>query len=166
VHDLSLHLLEMLENSVRAGATVVATGLTVDRARDLLELTVDDDGHGLAVPAEQALDPFYTTKSGKRTGLGLSLFQAEAEASGGTLTIGASELGGAQVRVSLQLSHVDRPPLGDVATSLIVMAATNPQVDFRVTVSDDRSGTRLRRSSVAEAVPELTRCAEELARTR
>ncbi len=103
VHDLSLHLLEMLENSVRAGATVVATGFTVDHARDLLELTVDDDGHGLTVSPEQALDPFYTTKSGKKTGLGLSLFKAEAEAAGGTLTIGSSELGGAQVRVSLQI---------------------------------------------------------------
>jgi hypothetical protein len=165
VHDLSLHLLEMLENSVRAGATVVATGFTIDHARDLLELTVDDDGHGLTVSPEQALDPFYTTKSGKKTGLGLSLFKAEAEAAGGRLTIGSSELGGAQVRVSLRLSHVDRPPLGDVATSLIVMAATNPSTDFRVSFADDQAEIPLRRMSVAEAVPELTRCADELART-
>ena len=126
---------------------------------------MDDDGHGLPVSPEQALDPFYTTKSGKKTGLGLSLFKAEAEAAGGALTIGASELGGAQVRVSLRLSHVDRPPLGDVATSLIVMAATNPAIDFRVSFADDRAETPLRRMSVAEAVPELTRCADELART-
>jgi len=164
VHDLSLHLLEMLENSVRADATVVATGLTVDHARDLLELTVDDDGHGLTVAPAQALDPFYTTKTGKKTGLGLSLFKAEAEAAGGTLTIGASELGGAQVRVSLKLSHIDRPPLGDVATSLIVMAATNPLVDFRVSVTDDLAETSLHWTSVAEAVTELTRCTDELAR--
>jgi hypothetical protein len=136
----------------------------VDRARDVLELTVNDDGHGLKVSPEQALDPFYTTKAGKRTGLGLSLFKAEAEAGGGTLTIGPSELGGVQVSVSLRLGHIDRPPLGDVATSLIVMAATNPQVDFRVSLLDDLAQAPLMRTSVAEAVPELTRCTEELAR--
>jgi anti-sigma regulatory factor (Ser/Thr protein kinase) len=163
VHDLSLYLLEMLENSVRAGAAVVATGLTVDQARNVLELTVDDDGRGLTVSAEQALDPFYTTKDGKKTGLGLSLFKAEAEAAGGTLTIGPSESGGVRVRVGLQLDHVDRPPMGDVATSLIVMAATNPQVDFRVGLRDDTKAP-IHWTSVAEAVPQLTRCTEELAR--
>jgi Histidine kinase-, DNA gyrase B-, and HSP90-like ATPase len=164
VHDVSLYVLEMLENSVRAGATVVATGLMVDHTRDVLELTVDDNGHGLTVSPVQALDPFYTTKSGKKTGLGLSLFKAEAEAAGGSLTIGTSELGGAQVRVSLQLSHIDRPPLGDVATSLIVMAATNPPVDFRVSIVDGLAETPRQWTSVTEAVPELTRCTEELAR--
>ena len=162
MHDLSLYLLEMLENSVRAGAAVVATGLTVDRARNVLELTVDDDGRGLSVSPEQALDPFFTTKSGKKTGLGLSLFKAEAEAAGGTLTIGPSESGGVRVCVNVQLDHVDRPPLGDVATSLFVMAATNPQVDFRVGLRDD-AGAPIHWTSVTEAVPQLTRCAEELA---
>lgn len=163
MHDLSLYLLEMLENSVRAGAGVVATGLTVDQARNVLELTVDDDGRGLTVSAEQALDPFYTTKDGKKTGLGLSLFKAEADAAGGTLTIGPSQSGGVRVCVGLQLDHVDRPPMGDVATSLIVMAATNPQVDFRVGLRDDTRAP-MRWTSVAEAVPQLTRCTEELAR--
>jgi anti-sigma regulatory factor (Ser/Thr protein kinase) len=159
---LSLYLLEMLENSTRAGAGEVSTGLTVDRARNVLELTVDDDGHGLTVTAEQALDPFYTTKDGKKTGLGLSLFKAEAEAGGGSLTIGASESGGVRVCVALQLDHVDRPPIGDVATSLLVMAATNPQVDFRVGLRDDMEAP-MSWTSVAEAVPQLTRCTEELA---
>jgi anti-sigma regulatory factor (Ser/Thr protein kinase) len=163
VHDLSLYLIEMLENSVRAGAGVVATALTVDQERNVLELTVDDDGRGLTVSAEQALDPFYTTKDGKKTGLGLSLFKAEAEAAGGTLTISPSESGGVRVCVNLQLAHVDRPPLGDVATSLFVMAATNPQVDFRVGLRDDTRAP-IHWTSVTEAVPQLTRCAEELAR--
>jgi hypothetical protein len=162
VHDLSLYLLEMLENSVRAGAGVVATGITVDRARNVLELTVDDDGRGLSVSPEQALDPFYTTKDGKKTGLGLSLFKAEAEAAGGMLTIAPSASGGARVCVDLQLDHVDRPPMGDVATSLLVMAATNPQVDFRVGLRDDIAAP-MSWTSVAEALPRLTSCAEELA---
>jgi len=92
----------------------------------------------------------------------LSLFKAEAEAAGGTLTIGPSESGGVRVCVNVQLDHIDRPPLGDVATSLFVMAATNPQVDFRVGLRDD-TGAPIRWTSVTEAVPQLTRCAEELA---
>ena len=163
MHDLSLYLLEMLENAVRAKATVVATSLTIDRAHGVLELTVDDDGDGLKVSPEQALDPFFTTKSGKKTGLGLSLFKAEAEAAGGTLTIGRSELGGVCVRVGLQLAHVDRPPLGDVAASLLVMAATSPKIDFRVGLKEDAAEVQARWTSVAEAVPELTRWTNELA---
>ena len=163
MHDLSLYLLEMLENAVRANATVVATSLTLDRARGLLELTVDDDGEGLRVSPEQALDPFFTTKSGKKTGLGLSLFKAEAAAAGGTLPIGRSELGGVRVRVGLQLGHVDRPPLGDVAASLLVMAATSPRTDFRVGLREDAADAPARWTSVAEAVPKLTGWTQELA---
>lgn len=78
MHDLSLYLLDILENSVRAGATVIATSIVVERADDALTITVEDDGPGLPVEPEQALDPFFTTKGHKKTGLGLSLFRQAA----------------------------------------------------------------------------------------
>src|SRR5665647_3587992 len=88
MHDLSLYLLEVLENSTRAGATRVDVELCVDHAADELRLAVDDDGRGLTATPEQTLDPFYTTKPGKKTGLGLSLLKADAQAAGGDLQIG------------------------------------------------------------------------------
>lgn len=144
MHDLSLYLLEILENSMRAGASRVDIALCVDRASDRLHLTVDDDGHGLTVPPDQVLDPFYTTKPGKKTGLGLSLLRAEAQAAGGDLTIGASPtLGGARVDIHMRLSHVDRPPFGDLAATLVVASATNPEIDFTVSLSGDEFSPEL-----------------------
>ena len=70
VHDLSLYLLELLENSIRAGATQVEITLLMDDEADELRLTVDDDGRGLEVAPEQILDPFYTTKAGQEDRLG------------------------------------------------------------------------------------------------
>lgn len=156
MHDVSLYLLEMLENSVRAGAKHVDIKVFIDGATDLLRLTVDDDGHGLTATPEQTLDPFYTTKPGKKTGLGLSLFQAEAQAAAGDLTISASPtLGGVRVEVFMSLSHLDRPPLGDVATTIIVTAATNPGVEFAVSLTGDRFSPSLEHAPPAAAAERL-----------
>ena len=83
MHDLSLYALELLENSVRAGATRVRTRVEIDRPRDRLTIAIEDDGPGLPVSADLATDPFFSTKAGKQTGLGLSLFREAAEAAGG-----------------------------------------------------------------------------------
>ena len=115
------------------GATVIATAIVADRAADELSIAVEDDGPGLPVEPEQALDPFFTTKANKKTGLGLSLFRQAAEAAGGGLSVGRSgDLGGVAVRAWMRLGDVDRPPLGDVAASIATMVATNPEIEFRV----------------------------------
>lgn len=157
MHDLSLYLLEILENSVRAGAKHVHISLRLDRQSDELRLAVDDDGPGLSVPPEVALDPFYTTKPGKKTGLGLSLLRADAQAAGGDLLLGKStELGGTRVEAFMTLSHVDRPPLGDLAATLIAAAATNPEVDFTVSFSGDLFEPPISRTSPREAAQVLS----------
>jgi Histidine kinase-, DNA gyrase B-, and HSP90-like ATPase len=145
MHDLSLYLLEMLENAVRAGAAHVVTTMAADRDADRLTVVVEDDGPGLPVPPAEVLDPYFTTKPGKKTGLGLSLFLQDAEAAGGGLSVGRSQTaGGVEVRAWMGLTHVDRPPAGDLATSLAVMAATNPEVEFTVVVVDGDGQATLR----------------------
>lgn len=163
MHDLSLYLLELLENATRVGAGTVRTTVAIDRDGKELLLMVEDDGHGLRVPAEQALDPFFTSKAGRKTGLGLSLFKAEAEAAGGSLAMDDSpELGGARVRVSLRADHVDCPPMGDMIATLLVTAATNPQIDLRTTVLDPLSGVELRDVPCEEAAQALSDLAAAL----
>ena len=163
MHDLSLYLLDILENSVRAGATVIATGIAADRAADELVLSVEDDGPGLPVEPEQALDPFFTTKSNKKTGLGLSLFRQAAEAAGGGLTVGRSdELGGVAVRARMSLTDVDRPPLGDLAASIATMVVTNPEIEFRVDITDDGQRISLRGPQVPQRLAELVAFQEAL----
>ena len=162
MHDLSLYLLEVLENSTRAGATRVDIEVVIDRAGDELSLAVDDDGTGLSATPEQTLDPFYTTKPGKKTGLGLALLKADAEAAGGGLTIGTSpELGGVRVETHMRLNDLDRPPIGDVATTIIVTAVTNPGVEFKVTLRGDAFVPPLHDAPPLEAATRLHRFAEE-----
>jgi signal transduction histidine kinase len=163
MHDLSLYLLDIIENSVRAGATRIHVGVTAARADDSLEITVEDDGPGLPVTPRQALDPFYTTKQGKKTGLGLSLFRQAAEAAGGGLSVGHSdELGGVAVRAWMGLTNVDRPPLGDVATSILTMVATNQEVDFAVDLADGDERTSLQGSELPQRLPALVAYQEAL----
>jgi signal transduction histidine kinase len=163
MHDLSLYLLDILENSVRAGATVIATGIVADRARDELSILVEDDGPGLPVDPEQALDPFFTTKANKKTGLGLSLFRQAAEAAGGGLSVGRSQdLGGVAVRAWMQLSDVDRPPLGDVAASIATMVVTNPEIEFRVDLDQDGTRSSLRGPEVPQRLADLVKFQEAL----
>ena len=163
MHDLSLYLLEVLENSTRAGATRVDIDLVIDHAQDELRLAVDDDGHGLTATPEQTLDPFYTTKPGKKTGLGLSLLKADAQLAGGDLTIGRSPaLGGARVETFMQLRNVDRPPLGDVATTILVTTVTNPDVEFTVSLRGDEFMPPLEHAPPLEAAARLQRLTEEL----
>lgn len=139
MHDLSLYLLELLENSVRAEATRIVVGFSADAASDRLRLSVTDDGTGLEIDPSLVLDPFYTTKKDKKTGLGLSLLKADAEAAGGGLTMGPSpDLGGVLVEAEMVLSHIDRIPIGNIADSIMVMEMTNPQIEFTVDLAGDQ----------------------------
>ena len=132
MREISLHVLDLIENAVRAGAGVVSVTLEEDPSRDLLIVAVEDDGPGLPVSAETAVDPFFTTKEGKKTGLGLSLLKFRAEQAGGGFRIARADLGGLAVRATMPLSSVDRSPLGDLAATLASIACTTPEIDLRV----------------------------------
>ncbi len=131
MYDLSLHILDLIENALRAGASTVGIEVALRGAPPELEIVIEDNGPGLDVPAQGAVDPFYTTKPGKRTGLGLSLFKAAAERAGGGLTLDTSPLGGLRVRARMLSGHIDLSPLGDLAATLASVALTHPDLDLR-----------------------------------
>lgn len=133
LRDLSLHILDLVENSIRAGADSVEVTLQAEHENDTLRVCIEDNGPGFPAAAELAWDPFFTTK-GKKTGLGLSLFRAAAEQAGGRLQLGASRLGGAMVSASMGLSHVDRPPIGDLAASIAMLAVAESDLKLRLTL--------------------------------
>jgi len=128
MRELALHILDICENSVRAGATAINLTLELDPAAEWLTICVEDNGKGLSVTPEQALDPFYTTKTGKRTGLGLSLFKAAAEQASGTFHLGESPTGGVSIKASFAYHHVDRMPLGDLAATFLAILLGNPEL--------------------------------------
>ena len=153
MRELSLHILDLIENSARAGASMIMITLVENEEEDILRITVEDDGPGLSVSPEAALDPFYTTKDGKRTGLGLSLFRSAAEQTGGRLTLRESVFGGLAVEATMQLNHVDRAPLGDIAATVSSVACTNPEVDLWCRFHVGEQGCIVRVSDIAKELP-------------
>lgn len=129
--DLSLHILDLVQNSLRAGARLVEINIVEQEEKDLLQVEIKDNGKGIPSAAlKKVLDPFYTTRTTRRVGLGLSLFQAAACRTGGHLIVEPLSAGGTRVSAAFGLRHWDRPPLGDMAETLLMLIVGNPEVDF------------------------------------
>lgn len=130
MEEISLHILDIAENSLRAGAKSVEIVVARDRARDLLTIDVRDDGTGMdAETLARVRNPFFTTKH-KKTGLGIPLLAQAAEQAGGGLTIDSAPGSGTHVSVTLQWSHIDRPKMGAMADTLLTMIAGHPELDL------------------------------------
>jgi len=131
VKDLSLYLLDLAQNSLRAGATLIKFRLTELVAEGRLVIVIEDNGKGMtSAEVQQVVDPFYTTRNTRKVGLGLSLFAAAVERCNGELSIHSQPGKGTKLTASFLLHHWDCPPLGDMAGTLIVLIAGNPDVDF------------------------------------
>lgn len=152
MRDLSLHILDLVENSIRAGASEVRITIAEDVAADVLKITIEDNGPGLDMPEEVVVDPFYTTKTGKHVGLGLSLFREAAVQAGGDLRLRKSALGGLAVDVTMGLTHVDRPPLGDVARMVSAVVCTNPDLALCCTFSVEARHLTVRVGDVLQSL--------------
>jgi hypothetical protein len=144
--ELALHVLDILQNTVEAGATHVRLTVVEDGTTDRLTITVIDDGRGMDERAVQrVLNPFYTTRTTRHVGLGLPLYAEAAETAGGDLAIRSTPGEGTTVEATFQLSHPDRQPLGDMAGTLLafMLAERAPELRYshRV-VRDDRGGLR------------------------
>jgi signal transduction histidine kinase len=128
MEDLSLHLMDIVENSVRAGAQHIAVRL-VDKANSTLEIEVEDDGRGMDEDTmKNAANPFYTTKNGKRYGLGLSLLSQACEDAGGSLRVEKGNPKGIKVIASFRKDNVDIKPTGNIDKTLRVFRALHPEV--------------------------------------
>jgi signal transduction histidine kinase len=132
MYDLSLHLLDIIENSITADATRIDIRIIEQSKTDKLIIEIRDNGRGMDREIqEKVLDPFFTTKSQKKTGLGLSLFAQAAKESGGNLNIQSEVSKGTKITAVFKLGHIDRKPLGDMDETMRVLRATHPEVVFR-----------------------------------
>jgi len=122
MREIALHLLDIAENSVAADAHTIHLTVCEDLHHDRLTASVTDDGRGMdAEMVAKVVDPFVTSRTTRKVGLGIPLFKAAAEACNGGLMI-QSELGkGTRLEVEFQHSHIDRMPLGDIASTLLTL---------------------------------------------
>ncbi|MFC1887755.1 ATP-binding protein [Candidatus Cloacimonadota bacterium] len=132
---MSLHLLDIIENSVRAEATVIDIIIKAEILKNRLEISIKDNGTGMdSETVEKTQDPFYTTKEErvKKVGLGIPLFKHNAEITGGSLVIDSLPGNGTGLHATFQFDHVDRIPLGNIADTMITAIVGHPEVDFNL----------------------------------
>ncbi len=131
MEDLSLHILDIVENSLDAGAKTVQIRLEENAEKDVLILEIEDDGRGMDKEmAAGALDPFVTSRTTRRVGLGLPFLAQAAKAANGKLTLHSQPGKGTKVKATFGLSHIDTKPLGDIAQTMITLIVGHPDIDF------------------------------------
>jgi hypothetical protein len=129
--ELADHILDIGENSVRAGARLIEISVNEDPDSDLLTIKIIDDGSGIKQEEiKKVRDPFYTTKKVRRVGLGLPLLADAAELSGGNMNIESAEGKGTVLTAVFKLGHLDRQPMGNIASAIVNLIAGNSAVDF------------------------------------
>lgn len=130
MEDLSLHIMDIIENSVRAGAGLINIKLIDDDINTLI-IEIEDDGKGMDEETlKNATNPFYTTKNGKKYGLGLSLLSQACEDAGGNLRIVKGNPEGIKVIASFKKNNVDIKPIGNIYKTLRVFRALHPEVNL------------------------------------
>ncbi len=136
--ELSLNILDMAENSFSAGAASIEIIINEKLSQDLLSITVKDDGKGMdRSTIQKVTDPFYSGKKGKGWGLGIPFLKQTADLCNGNLTIFSAPGSGTAITVTVQLSHIDRPPLGALSDTMVTLAAGHSDKDISLIIQRD-----------------------------
>jgi hypothetical protein len=131
MRELSLHILDILQNSVTAGATFIHLSIAEDLEKDLLVIKISDNGKGMGEELlAKVTDPFVTTRSTREVGLGIPLFAGAAQRCDGNFKIDSKQGEGTQIEALFRHSHIDRAPLGDMALTISTFIACNPDIDI------------------------------------
>jgi hypothetical protein len=129
--ELSLNILDIVQNSVRAMANEILIEVKESIGSDLYQIVITDNGNGIPDKIlKNVTDPFVTTRTKRKMGLGLPLLKYHAELTGGGLVVNSRLGKGTEVKATFLFGHIDRQPLGDITGVLTIMLATNPGINF------------------------------------
>ena len=144
MRELSLNVMDVAQNSVRAEATLVRITVIESDKDDRLTIEIADDGCGMTQEqVQQVIDPFFTTRTTRKVGLGVPLFKLSAEQTGGSFDIQSEKGVGTVTTASYVKSHVDMTPLGDINDTIKILIQCNPQIDFLYTCTTDNGSFSL-----------------------
>jgi len=134
LEDLSLHILDIVENAISAKAKKIEILVIEEPTEDRLTIEIQDDGIGMDEEVSQkAVDPFFTTRSSRRVGLGLSFMAQAAQEAGGSLRIESTLGKGTKVMATFQYHHIDRKPLGSMVETMMTLLMGSPELDILYT---------------------------------
>lgn len=156
MRDLSLHLMDIVQNSVKAKASAIDILIEVVPEIDQLILFVGDNGSGMpAELVERVKDPFVTSRTTRSVGLGIPLLKELCELTGGHLELESELSVGTKLTAHLGLSSIDRLPLGSVGDTMMILISADPQLDYCLTFRAPEREFELRLSDVRVEVPDL-----------
>lgn len=128
--EISLHILDLVQNSINAGANLIQIIIAEDMELNQLTIKIADNGRGMDQETLKLIsDPFFTTAM-KKTGLGIPLLKQHAEAAGGTLVVETEKGKGTTVNAMFQHNHIDRQPMGDITSTITGLIRAFPDIDF------------------------------------
>lgn len=168
MQELSLYILDIAQNSLRATATRIDIAVEVCSAEDRLYITISDNGRGMdASVLALAADPFYTTRSRRSIGLGLPLFAMSAERTGGSFAIDSTPHRGTRVSAAYGLRHIDRPPMGDLAatvTAILQSGQCSLTLDYRADEAQFYFDSREANTGAGQISPQKQQALAEMCR--
>lgn len=139
MEDLSLHILDIAENSIAAHAKIITIRVRESQEKDLLTLEITDDGKGMDQKTlNSALDPFFTTKKTRRFGFGLSFLSEAARMAEGSFSVESKPGKGTKINATFKASHIDTKPLGDIPQTVITLIMGHPEIDLSYSHATDK----------------------------
>jgi len=131
MRDLSMHIMDIVQNSLTAKATKVSIEIIEDINIDTYTIIIEDNGIGMSRDYVLTIsDPYVTSRTTRKVGLGIPLLKQNAERTGGSISIDSTEGEGTTVKAFFSIFHPDRPPLGDIAGTIVLLCAANPQTEL------------------------------------
>lgn len=131
MNEISLHILDILQNSIHAGASLITVIIRYDQAAGTLSISIEDDGCGMdEAYLEKVTNPFVTGRTTRRVGLGIPLFKAGAEGCGGSFEIKSQKGRGTLVSAVFITGNIDCPPLGNMTDTMVSQVISHQNVDF------------------------------------
>lgn len=156
--EISLHILDIVQNSVRAKASLIEISITEDTFSNLMTIRISDNGCGMSEEfLSDVTNPFRTTRKTRNVGLGIPMFKAASEQTGGSFEI-RSKLGeGTVVEANFVYDSIDRQPLGDMAFTMVTIVNSDPDIDYVYTHTFNGSSfdfdTRAIRETLGSEIP-------------
>ena len=136
--DICAHITDIAANSLAAGAKKILVFIELSKVNNILSLKISDNGKGMdKETAAKVIDPFYSTKTGKKVGLGIPLLKGTAETCRGSFELTSSTGVGTEIEASFLLNHPDLPPLGKLKDTILILSVSNPEVNFSFEIKTD-----------------------------
>ncbi|MEG0829271.1 MAG: sensor histidine kinase [Anaerovoracaceae bacterium] len=133
MNELSLHVMDIIQNSIDADSTIIQTKIQVDEAGKKIIMVIKDNGYGMDKDTlRKVVDPFYTSRTTREIGLGISMFKGAAELSGGDFDIASQKGLGTQVTATFNNHSIDRQPMGNIGNVFFLLLLSHSKIDMKL----------------------------------